>query len=241
MRAAATHVVVGAALALTPITSARTATASATMSSPNTVSPSAHLAAQKGMAGLAAYAWTGSLTAGVLAEAEAEGTVGLHGLARPGWTVGLVGLARPGGTLGLVGPARPAWSEGVTAGEMAEAGPEETVGRGGLARPVWMAGLGGLARLVGTATLAGLAWSASAGYGHGSPTCRYVSATDKSAPVRKGPGKKYRKRAELAPSKEPVRATCAARGRGRHHWVRLKEGEHKGLWVWRDRLHPWSG
>ncbi|PRX70498.1 hypothetical protein B0I32_101586 [Nonomuraea fuscirosea] len=237
MRAAATHVVVGAALALTPITSARTATASATMGSPNTVSPSAHLAARTGMADLAAYAWTGSVTAGVLA----EGTVGLHGLARPGWTVGLVGLARPGGTWGLVGLARPAWSEGVTAGETAEAGPEETVGRGGLARPVWMAGLGRLTRSVGTAKLSGLAWPASGGYSHGSPTCRYVSATDKSAPVRKGPGKKYRKRAELAPSKEPVRATCAARGRGRDHWVRLKEGEHEGLWVWRDRLHPWSG
>lgn len=212
MRAAATHVVVGAALALTPVTSACTATASATMSSASAVRPSAHPAARTGMADLAAYAWTGSVTAGVLA----EGTVGLHGLARP------------------------AWSEGVTAGEMAEVGPEETVGRGGLARPVWMPGLDGLARPVGTATLAGLAWSASAGYGR-SPTCRYVSATDKSAPVRKGPGKRYRKRAELAPSKEPVRATCAARGRGRDHWVRLKEGEHKGLWVWRDRLHPWSG
>ncbi|MEV5889178.1 hypothetical protein [Nonomuraea fuscirosea] len=224
MRAAATHVVVGAALVLTPITSARTPTASATTTSANTVIP-AHLAAQTGMADLAAIVWTGSVSvpAGVLA----EGAVGLGGLARPAWTEGVtaVVLAEAEGRVGLGGLARPVWA----------------VGLGGLARPVGTVSVGGLARPVGTATLARLAWPATAGYSHGSPTCRYVPATGKAAPVRKGPGKKYRKRAELAPSKEPVRATCAARGRGRDHWVRLKEGEHQGLWVWRDRLHPWSG
>ncbi|MGP4097436.1 hypothetical protein [Nonomuraea sp. KM90] len=74
-----------------------------------------------------------------------------------------------------------------------------------------------------------------------SPTCHYVNETDEAAPVRMGPGKQFGKKGELAPSKEPVRATCAAIGRGREHWVRLKSGEHKGLWVWRDRLQPWSG
>ncbi|MEV0612905.1 hypothetical protein AB0I81_06230 [Nonomuraea sp. NPDC050404] len=73
------------------------------------------------------------------------------------------------------------------------------------------------------------------------PSCRYVNMTDNPAPIRLGPGKKYRKRAELAPSEDPIRATCAARGRGRDHWVQLKSGEHKGLWVWRNRLQTWSG
>ena len=76
---------------------------------------------------------------------------------------------------------------------------------------------------------------------HQSPTCHYVNETDEAAPVRLGPGKEFGKKGELVPSKEPVRATCAAIGRGSEHWVRLKSGEHKGLWVWRDRLQPWSG
>ncbi|MGR6916658.1 hypothetical protein ACU635_20635 [[Actinomadura] parvosata] len=72
-------------------------------------------------------------------------------------------------------------------------------------------------------------------------TCRYVNQTDDPAPVRLGPGKKYRKAAELPPSGEPVKATCAARGRGPEHWVRIKDGEQKGRWVWRNRLQAWNG
>ncbi|WP_345560733.1 hypothetical protein [Nonomuraea rosea] len=82
---------------------------------------------------------------------------------------------------------------------------------------------------------------AVAPYGLQAETCRYVVIADDPAPVRSGPGKKYRARGELPASDDPVKATCAARGRGPEHWVRLKQGDHEGLWVWRDRLQPWGG
>ncbi|GAA4956270.1 hypothetical protein HD597_001681 [Nonomuraea thailandensis] len=76
---------------------------------------------------------------------------------------------------------------------------------------------------------------------HRSPTCHYVNQTADPAPVRLGPGKKHRKTAELPPSDTPVKATCAARGRGPGHWVRVKDGEQKGRWIWRNRLQAWTG
>ncbi|TMR07027.1 hypothetical protein ETD86_52145 [Nonomuraea turkmeniaca] len=72
-------------------------------------------------------------------------------------------------------------------------------------------------------------------------TCRYVVQADKAVPVRSGPGKKHEERGRLEPSDDPHKATCAARGRGPEHWVRLKSGEFEDLWVWRNRLQPWSG
>jgi hypothetical protein len=74
-----------------------------------------------------------------------------------------------------------------------------------------------------------------------SPTCHYVNQAEDPAPIRLGPGKKHRKTAELPPSDDPVKATCAARGRGPGHWVRIKSGDHKGHWVWRNRLQVWTG
>jgi hypothetical protein len=97
-----------------------------------------------------------------------------------------------------------------------------------------------LATAPATATPSSVTFTSAATTGQG-PTCRYINESDDPAPIRLGPGKKYRKQAELAPSQDPVRATCAARGRGPEHWVRLKSGEHKGLWVWRNRLQTWSG
>ncbi|GAA2204879.1 hypothetical protein GCM10009850_005920 [Nonomuraea monospora] len=74
-----------------------------------------------------------------------------------------------------------------------------------------------------------------------SPTCHYVNQTADAAPIRLGPGKKHRRTAELPPTESPVKTTCAARGRGAEHWVRIKTGDHKGDWIWRNRLQPWSG
>ncbi|TDD47398.1 hypothetical protein E1286_17875 [Nonomuraea terrae] len=73
------------------------------------------------------------------------------------------------------------------------------------------------------------------------PTCQYVVNTDHPVPLRSGPGESYPARARLAPSDEPLTATCAAPGQGAEHWVRLKSGGHKGLWLWRDRVRPWTG
>ncbi|TYB68746.1 hypothetical protein FXF51_09455 [Nonomuraea sp. PA05] len=74
-----------------------------------------------------------------------------------------------------------------------------------------------------------------------SPTCHYVNQTADPAPIRIGPGKKHRRTAVLPPTETPVKSTCAARGRGADHWVRIKTGDHKGDWIWRNRLQPWSG
>ncbi|WP_157549550.1 hypothetical protein [Nonomuraea candida] len=104
-----------------------------------------------------------------------------------------------------------------------------------------LAGLGTAAALTLTTFAVATPAGASATSMRPDPTCHYVNQSDDPAPIREGPGKKHRKRAELAPTADPVRATCAARGRGPEHWVRLKGGDHKGLWIWRDRLQPWSG
>nr|WP_311132037.1 hypothetical protein [Nonomuraea gerenzanensis]SBO98740.1 hypothetical protein BN4615_P8256 [Nonomuraea gerenzanensis] len=82
---------------------------------------------------------------------------------------------------------------------------------------------------------------AAAEAGHRSPTCHYVNQTKDTAPIRLGPGKKHRKAADLPPSGTPIKATCAARGRGPEHWVRIKAGDQKGHWIWRDRLQAWTG
>ena len=95
--------------------------------------------------------------------------------------------------------------------------------------------LSGLGITAAHATTAGIAAPTQA------ETCRYVVDVANPIPVRSGPGKKYRAVGELGPSKDPIAATCAARGRGPSHWVQLKEGDHEGEWVWRNRLQPWSG
>ncbi|WP_171074512.1 hypothetical protein [Nonomuraea basaltis] len=41
---------------------------------------------------------------------------------------------------------------------------------------------------------------------------------------------------EQQPASSPAEPTA-----GREHWVQLKSGDYKDLWVWRTWLQPWSG
>ncbi|MGW3347428.1 hypothetical protein ACWDA3_29370 [Nonomuraea rubra] len=100
--------------------------------------------------------------------------------------------------------------------------------------------MGAVTRLLAGAALAITPATPATAAQH-SPTCHYVNQTDDPAPIREGPGKQHRKTAELPPSDDPIKATCAARGRGPDHWVRIKTGDQKGNWIWRDRLQVWTG
>ncbi|PZG05664.1 hypothetical protein, partial [Nonomuraea aridisoli] len=72
-------------------------------------------------------------------------------------------------------------------------------------------------------------------------TCHYVVDADHAVPLKSDPGGSNPTRAELTPSDAPLAATCAAPGQGAEHWVRLKGGDHEGLWLWRGWLRPWTG
>lgn len=71
---------------------------------------------------------------------------------------------------------------------------------------------------------------------HRSLTCHYVNETD-DRPHQEAP-QASRPTALNAPRPHHLRRQ---RHHGPDHWVCLKEGEHKSLWVWRDRLQPWRG
>ncbi|HEX2313722.1 MAG TPA: hypothetical protein VHJ17_08320 [Thermomonospora sp.] len=67
--------------------------------------------------------------------------------------------------------------------------------------------------------------------------CRYAVGSHKKIPVRSGPGKKYTVHGWISPKrKAPLFGTCATRGKGKKHWVKIVQGKFKGGWVWRNHL-----
>jgi hypothetical protein len=66
--------------------------------------------------------------------------------------------------------------------------------------------------------------------------CRYYLGS-KAAAVHTGPGKRYTSHVKIPTSrKKPLFGTCATRGKGRAHWVKIVQGRFKGGWVWRNHL-----